>query len=211
MAFTPYDAAKDTITRARALLNQAQAAGVSTAVRGDMRRLAVVLAVTALDTYMHRLIVSRAYEHDTLPGGLANLSVPFEALIEQADAAVLARKENRNIRPKVPAKRVLRDRLLRETFQRYDDVARALSMAGRPRGWTDTADAMWGVPGVWTPEELKAGLNAVVDRRNRIVHEGDYERLERPQTAKLTSITAAQATRDVDFLADVIDAIHSIV
>src|SRR6266508_3758687 len=56
----------------------------------------------------------------------------FEALLAQADAAKeAARDEPRNSRPRVGVKRQLRDRLLRETFQRYDEVANALGMAGR--------------------------------------------------------------------------------
>jgi hypothetical protein len=35
------------------------------------------MAVAALDTYMHRLIVERVYTHDDLPPVLAKLEVPF--------------------------------------------------------------------------------------------------------------------------------------
>jgi hypothetical protein len=63
-----------------------------TSLRDDMRRrLSVVMAVAALDTYMHRLIVDRAYEHgESLPGGLARLDVPFERLLAQADETTVA-------------------------------------------------------------------------------------------------------------------------
>ena len=48
------------------------------------------------------------------------------------------------------------------------------------------------------------------DKRNQIVHEGDYERLERPQTAKSNPITQAEAVGHVDFVAGLINAIHSV-
>src|SRR2546422_8352559 len=127
MAFTPYDAATGTIARARALLAHANEIGLPAGVPGDLRRISIVMAVAALDAYMHRLIVSAAYEHRKMAGGLATLTVTFDDLITQADAAVEARKANKSTRPRVAAKRILRDRLLRETFQRYEDVARALS------------------------------------------------------------------------------------
>src|SRR5690348_11999484 len=98
-----------------------------------MRRLGVVMAVAALDTYMHRLILERAYTHPDgkLPGGLARLDLPFDQLLGWADAAgAAARRPKHNSRPRVAVKRQLRDRLLRETYQRYDDVSKALSMAG---------------------------------------------------------------------------------
>lgn len=76
MAFTPYNAALDLIAHSRAIL--AQADGSTSAVAVDQRRLAVVMAVAALDTYMHRLILERAYVHETLPGGLASLGFRFD-------------------------------------------------------------------------------------------------------------------------------------
>jgi len=49
-----------------------------------------------------------------------------------------------------------------------------------------------------------------VRRRNGIVHEGDYERLERPQTAKLVPLGRAAADDAVEFFSDLIDAIHTL-
>ena len=92
MAFTSYDAARHGIRRSRRLLYGAAktskharlspATGdvevvpeqLPSTTRADMRRLSVVMAVAALDTYMHRLIVERAYKHDELPNGLARLA-----------------------------------------------------------------------------------------------------------------------------------------
>lgn len=207
MSFTPYDAAADTIARARALLDAANANGLPDGVVDDLRRLAVVMAVAALDTYMHRLILSRAYEHREMPSGLAGLAVGFGDLVAQAEESVRARQEERNERPKVRAKRVLRDRLLRETFQRADDVSRALSMAGRSKSWPAIAAEM---PGGETHEALKKRLNAIVDRRNAIVHEGDYKRQERPRSAKPVSINEGEARDFVEFLANLIRAIRSV-
>lgn len=46
-----------------------------------MRRLSIVMAVAALDTYMHRLILERAFKHDELPKQLAQLDVSFKQLL----------------------------------------------------------------------------------------------------------------------------------
>jgi hypothetical protein len=224
MAFTSYDAALHGIGRAQELLKGASLGGrrtimtpsgkrafrrgvlsVSTVV--DMRRLSVVMAIAALDTYMHRLIVERAFKHDTLPNGLARLDIGFEDLLRQADdTAVAARTNPHNPRPRVAVKRRLRDRLLRETFQNSDAVARALSMAGHPKAWPAIGEKMQA-----SPAETKERLNGIVTRRHQIVHEGDYKRLERPQTPRRNPITQREAGRDIDFIAELIDAIHEVV
>ncbi len=182
MPFTPYDAANHMLDRAEALLDLARtltrkptrdalppglASAAGRPVRDDLRRLALVMAVAALDTYMHRLVVSRAYLHEDLPLKLADVTVRFGDLIDQADAAVIAHNEGRRSRPRVAAKRLLRERLLRETFQRPDRVTDALSMAGVPKAWSVIAAAMAGAP---KPEDLRSTLNALVERRNAIVH-----------------------------------------
>jgi hypothetical protein len=224
MTFSSYDAADDTITRAYGLLLAARAtrlrrrpdgsrykqkSAVLPEVRSDMRRLSIVMAVAALDTYMHRLIVERAYSHEKLPKGLAQLDVSFEQLLAQADeTALAARDAPRNSRPRVGVKRTLQERLLRETFQGHNDVSRALKMAGRSRDWRPIGERM---SPPMTPAQIKDRLDGIVHRRNQIVHEGDYERLQKPQKAKLNSITQSQARADINFISGVIDAIHEVV
>jgi hypothetical protein len=174
-----------------------------------MRRLSVVMAVAALDTYMHRLILERVYTHGNgLPGRLARLDVTFEQLLAQADLArEAARAQPHNSRPRVAIKRQLRDRLLRDTFQSYESVKTALAMAGLSGNWPSIGAKM--TPQL-QPESIKERLDAIVVRRNQIVHEGDYERLEKPQTAKLLPITEKQAASDIEFIAQLIDAIHAV-
>ncbi len=65
--------------------------------------------------------------------------------------------------------------------------------------------------GTWTSESVRDQLNSIVDRRNAIVHEGDYERQERPRTARPIPIEESEATASVDFIANLIDAIHAVI
>lgn len=211
--FTPYDAATHAIRRSRRLLDSARPGGsakLPAIVRGDMRRLSIVMAVAALDTYMHRLIVERAYQHgEQLPGALARLDVPFAELLAQADATkTAASAASHKTRPRVAIKRLLRDRLLRETFQRYEDIGRALGMVGRS-GLLPTIGQQMSPP--LLPKEIRDRLNGIVTRRNQIVHEGDYRRLERPRDAARNAIRHSQARLDINFIADLINAIHTIV
>jgi hypothetical protein len=175
-----------------------------------MRRLSVVMAVAALDTYMHRLILERAYKQPDkkLPGALAKLAFPFEDLLGWADeAGAAARTARHKSRPRVGVKRQLRDRLLLETYQRYDDVSKALGMAGLAGRWDDIG-AQLSPP--MTPKEIHARLDGIVTRRNQIVHEGDYRRLERPRDSRRNVMNPAEARADIDFVAQLIDAIHGV-
>jgi hypothetical protein len=225
MAFTPYDAATHALRRARALLASTALTRrtrivkvrgqrrvrrwLPVTVAADMRRLSVVMAVGALDTYMHSLVITRAYTHGQLPGGLARLDVSFEALLAQADEAKeAARKPSHKSRQRVGVKRQLRDRLLQETFQNSAGVSRALGMAGLGGKWKEIGQQM--TPAM-QPEAIKTRLDDIVMRRNQIVHEGDYERKERPRKAKLTPMTPNQATADIDFIAKLVDAIHAVI
>ncbi len=221
MAFSSYDAAIDAIGRSRALLDAARPRLMrnretgklfrrrndpSPATRADMRRLSVVMALAALDAYMHRLILERVYTHDDLPKGLARLDIPFSELLGQADAtASAARAVPSNPRPRVGVKRLLRDRLLRETYQTYNAVSQALSMAGRPKEWDEIGKRLSPPLGA---REIKQRLDTIVHRRNQIVHEGDYVRLEKPQGPRLNRMTQVEARNDINFIAQLINAIH---
>jgi hypothetical protein len=209
LAFGPYDAGVHAIGRAQELLEESRDTAIPRRVRGDMQRLSTVMAVSALDTYMHRLVVDRCYMHGRLPGALAGLPTTFEQLLAQADETkIAARRPPYNSRPRVAVKRQLRDRLLRETFQRYDEVARALGMAGRGGLWEKIAGQM---NPAMTTDALKRRLNGIVDRRNQIVHEGDYLRLERPRNSNRNGMSYSRASRDIEFLARLINAIHDVV
>lgn len=167
------------------------------------------MAVAALDTYMHRLIIDRVFRHDELPPGLARLDVPFASFLAQVDATGAAARANpHNSRPRVDAKRQLRDRLLRETFQRFDDVSQALAMAGRKHGW-DAIGAKLVPP--MRPTDIRSRLNEIVTRRNQIVHEGDYQRLDRPQNSKRNGLSHRQAKAEIEFVTALIGAIHDVV
>lgn len=206
MPFTPHNAATDGIARARNLL--AQAPGCPTGVQQDLRRLGLVMAVAALDTYMHRLILQRLYAHTELPGKVASLDLPFAFALDQADeSARVARAKPHNSRPRVALKRAVRDRLLRETYQSYDDVSAALGMAGLSGNWQAIGQQF--SPSL-ASTEIRRKLNEIVTRRNQIVHEGDYERLDRPQTSRTNLMPHPDAKQAVDFLADLIDAIHTV-
>lgn len=206
MPFRPFDAAAHAITRARATLEASEQEGLSAPVKDDMRRFSVVLAVAALDTYMHRLVMDRAFGHSKLPARLAETSIPFERLLTEADAsAIAARSKPFNSRPKARVRTALRDQLLKKTFQSPAEVDEALGMAGLSGNWSSIGKAMG-----MTKKQVERRLSKIVMRRNWIVHEGDYERRDRPQGAKMNPLSQTQVADDIDFLARFTTAINSI-
>jgi hypothetical protein len=81
-------------------------------------------------------------------------------------------------------------------------------MAGLSGSWTAIGQQM--TPPM-QPTEIKKRLDAIIMRRNQIVHEGDYERKERPRTGKLSPINQTQARSDIDFVEQLVEAIHAVV
>lgn len=210
MPFTPHDAGEDTIRRARELLKLAETPGMDPSLASDLVRFSLVVGVAAVDTYLHRLVLTHAYEQYPLPDKLGRIPIPFASLLEMADRADEATKQGNATRHRVPAKRMLRDSLLRMTFQRFRDVHDALVMAGKNGNWP-AITAHVAEPGeALTKAQLERRLNRIVDRRNAIVHEGDYRRLERPQNADREPVDPAQVESDLDFLERLIDAIHAV-
>ena len=182
--------------------------GLDPGVQEDIRRLALVMGVAALDTYMHALVYQNAYETTPMPKSLAQLDVRFDQLVQLADSAVDARRRGVDARPRVAAKNALQRRLLRETFQKFDDVSGALAMAGNGGSWQMIA-AHLTPPS--TAAAIRSRLNAIVHRRNQIVHEGDLQRQSRPRHPRLNDITATEAAADLDYLHTLVNAIDRVV
>jgi hypothetical protein len=77
-------------------------------------------------------------------------------------------------------------------------------MAGRRNAWEGIAARM-----KMPKEEVRARLDRIVTRRNQIVHEGDYRRLERPQDGSRNVMYHADARADIEFLERLVNAIHA--
>ncbi len=78
-------------------------------------------------------------------------------------------------------------------------------MAGLPPNWKDIGKRL--TPPL-TPMAIKKRLGGIVTRRNHIVHEGDYVRLERPRENRTNPLDEQEASDDIAFVADLITAIH---
>jgi uncharacterized protein YutE (UPF0331/DUF86 family) len=209
MPFFPKDAANSCIRRAERLLDLAANELPGRRIKNDLRRSALVMAVTAIDSYMHWLVyrrISEVRQLRDLPKQLARLDIAFADFASLADATIDARQAQRDIRPWVHVKNVVQKRLQRETFQSYDQVASAFALAGIDKAWSSTA-VLLGI----SPEAIKTRLNQLVQRRNQVVHEGDIKRASLPRDLRFNSVDHAAILAEVRWIKTLIDAFEQVV
>lgn len=207
MAFTAIEAANSCITRSRNLL-LASKKSENIDVRDDLVRSALVMAIGAMDSYMHWMVfqeITAVSKNAKLPKALAKLDIPFSDVAALADAMIEGRRAGKETRPWNALKNTAQKQLLYKTFQSFDQVQMAMSMAGVVDGWAKAAKVLnVGVA------DIKERLNPLVHRRNQIAHEGDILRSSRPRQLKFNDLNPDQVSMDVDWIASVIAAIESI-
>jgi len=167
------------------------------------------MSVTAIDSYMHAIVLRRIADvrkRADLPKTLARLEVPFSELADLADASIHAQRKSHNSRPWVRVKASLQKRLLKETFQSYDQVATAFAIAGIEKAWTRVAAELGE-----DQTNIKKWLNNLVHRRNQIVHEGDLVRASRPRGLRFNKISHVDVRDNIEEVASLIDAMDKVV
>lgn len=158
----------------------------------DLYRAALVHGVAAWDRYIHGVVLDRAIQ--ILLGNLAvgtstKAGLPLAAVVELMNAPDPAARE-------LAARSHFAERIGRDTYQRPDDVASALAMVGVKALWkTAFADA----------EQAKIALGVVIDRRNRIVHQCDYDPVFPDSVVPLTAVDALDA---LDVIKITVDAVN---
>ena len=209
MPFNPISAAEACIRRSRRLLTLAEQPLPDAQVKNDLRRSALVTAVTGVDSYMHWLVyrqISALRTAGDLPKSLARLNIPFTEFATLADAVIQARVRGVNSRPWVQVKHAMQKQLLRETFQSYDQVGTAFAWSGIEKGWSRVATVLGA-----QSNDVRDKLNALVHRRNQIVHEGDITRASRPRNLQYNDIDHATIVTDVDWVDQLVHAIETVV
>jgi hypothetical protein len=170
----------------------------------ELLRAAHVTIVAALDRYCHELIVSRvvaALEDSNHTQELRKLAIP---VIEVHKAVKHGRKKG--ARPMNIVRQAIQDQLHRDTFQKPDDVVRGLKIIGVENLWPTCATEMG-----CTANDIVTRLRDIVDRRNKIVHEGDIVRHKRGGKIRYRKITPRQVAKDIVWIGDLVDAIEAAV
>lgn len=130
--------------------------------------------VSALDLYVHELVAQnllRIFEGTRATcSGFAKLQISSETLMRiQTSTTDADRSSAFDLE--------VRTRLSRVTYQYPDDIADGVRLISPCKLWTDVALKLGATAASVSAhtERLKKRLSLVVDRRNKIVHEGDLQ------------------------------------
>jgi hypothetical protein len=150
------------------LIHASLAGRVTRAIRlEELLRAELVLVVAALDCLVHDLVragMTRSFRFAAQkPVAYRSFRVSLDVVDQLVRAGDLASQV------------ALLDQEIRrlhgfQTFQRAEHITQALALLGMRGVWEKTARPL-GMPSA----QVKAQLNLIVDRRNRIVHESDID------------------------------------
>jgi len=173
------------IARARDLVGLGQAIGNMTnglVNATDLYRAALVQGVAAWDRYVHGVVLDRAVEimlGRRTVGASSKVGVPLVDVAMLMNAPDAAGRE-------LTARSIFAERLARETYQRPNDVAAALAMVGIKAIWSTAFP---------NAQQAKIALGVIIDRRNKIVHQCDYDPAVPGVAIPLTAPDALDALR----------------
>ena len=153
----------------------------------DMYRAALVQSVAALDSYVHDVVLDHAVAivlGSRTPGSESKVGLHFGTV---ADILSATNASDRELR----AREAINTRLSRETFQKPEDIAKALSMVGVAAIWSTA----FGAAGA---KSARTALSLVVRRRNVIVHRCDIDPTGLGTPYPLTKDDAVDAVTTVE-------------
>lgn len=171
----------------------------------ELLRAAMAGIVASLDRYCHEVILSRVVAQlskspSRASRELRQLKIPIHA----ARKAILHARKPRT-RPMNIVRGALQEILHRdETFQRPDDIARGMKIIGIDDLWRRCAKRMKCKPG-----DITKRLNKIVDRRNKIVHEGDIVRRKRGGKVAYHDVKASQVADDIRWMSTLVESIEA--
>lgn len=162
----PIDAFRESLSRVEHLGGLYKAlSGLTTAAvdASDLLRAQVVLAVSALDYYIHEV---------TVLGMVAVFEGrrPVTQAFQKYRVAVGAVSLGMSTRSSSWFETEIRERHSFQSFQQPDKVADAIRLFSDVKLWQEVASRMSS-----TEKDVKDQLKLIVDRRNKIAHEADLD------------------------------------
>lgn len=176
----------------------------------ELLRAAVVATVSALDRYLHDLVLCHSWRllsrsEKSIPAELKKLALPVLA----TKRALEKRAAEPKSRPGHLVKQAIQAQLHREyTFQTPYSVLKAGRMLGVDDFWTDVAHQMAGNPAKAVVIEK---LRLIVERRNQIVHEADLVRKTKAKCLTLREIRLKDVKDWIDWMDQLGGAIDQVV
>lgn len=194
----------DLFTTLHAYMNNNAAAALDTL---ELLRAEWAIRVSALDLYVHELVIQNLVEifvgSRPLCPGFAKLKISGETLLRVRAAGTGAAS-------RATFELAVREHLSRVTYQAPDDIAEGVRLISPIELWNEVAKYHGAVGSSIKPatKAIKLSLTQIVNRRNKIVHEGDLQ----PATPRTPWPIATQDLQDVKTtILDVVNALEAIV
>ncbi len=171
----------------------------------ELLRAAVVSIISALDRYMHDLIVETCWsllsgKEDDIPKKLKDFKIP----VLSVKKALEHLKKDTSSRPGHIIKKEIQAVLHRDfTFQTISTIEDGVKMLGIKDFWRKIANELNS-----TPEDLQKKLRIIADRRNQIVHEADIILKTKAKEITIRKISFSDASDYVAWIKKFVDAIH---
>ena len=162
----------------------------------DLLRSEFVMAVSALDLYVHEIVRLGMLECFRGQRPRTNAFNEFRVSLGSTIQVVSTPGSD------VWLDDQIRDQHSRRTFQQPDDITSAIRHFSNADLWNQVAIRLQS-----SQQDVRNHLRLIVDRRNKIAHEADSDP-SYGQIGILWPLTSAETDDTVDFIADVVEAVH---
>ena len=171
----------------------------------ELLRASVVAAISALDRYMHDLVLHHSWRllskpDKDIPGELKKVAISVTA----TKKALERLRQDPKARPGSIVKKAIQERLHHDyTFQKPDDILKASKMLGIKDFWQSVANEMSGTP---PKNDVIASLRKIAKRRNQIVHEADLIRKTKAKEITLRDVSRGDAEEWINWMDKFVNA-----
>jgi len=165
----------------------------------DLLRSALVLAVAALDRYVHDRVtkgIASAYKKGNLNREQEEFSIPVSLAFEIATRASRAQGEQKQTRAANLVRNQVQEILHKRPFQSWREIEVAFSLIGI----TGLAGHIQNAAHLGDIGPYKNQLNEIVRTRNLVVHEGHIRRHKRGGKSTLLEIDSATVTGAITYI-----------
>lgn len=155
-----------------------------------------VLIISAFDTYVHSMIVNKIIDSYFSSEQQFNiqLDIPLSLAYEMKDLNVDMQKNK--------LYNFLVKKLSKDSFQSPKSIEYAFSILGISKIWTKLSDKMQ-----MQPDDIKNMLSIIVNRRNKIAHESDWNVV----TGSYEDIELTDVLDCKNFINNMVDSIDDII
>lgn len=177
----------------------------------ELLRSSIVTSVSALDRYIHELIVHHCWKllsqkEENIPKKLREFKIPLLSLKRSIEKV----KNNQNSRPAFLIKEKIQEVLHRDyTFQKPNNIDEATKLLGINNDfWRKIGQEMPGKP---KGGKVQERLTEISNRRNQIVHEADLILKNKAKEITIREITFDDAKKMRDWIESFVNAFERVV